>query len=504
MSANTATVEGTTRGTLLVVDGHSLAFRAFFALPVENFSTSAGQATNAVWGFATMLSQVIDAEHPDHLAVAFDVKGGTFRNTMLPQYKGTRDAAPEDLLTQLPLIQRMLTALGVTFIEKPGYEGDDVIGTLASMGDKAGYRTLVLSGDRDAFQLINDNITVLYPGHHFKDLKHMTPDAVVEKYHVTPEQYPDLAALRGETADNIPGVPGVGDGFAAKWINLYGGLDQIIEHADEIGGKKGEALRANIDQVKLNRSVNALVRDLDLGVSIEDLTFGQVDANQLNQLFTRLEFGIRTKNRVLRTFNAGKPTNDPVQQDESGKLEIPQYETVDSPEALESWVQSNLQATNKHLHDEREIAPKTTPSGFAIDHTKKCAQSVARSWVLQVEGESKPGNAAYSSLMIASQGKAIRINHIDRDMASQLQTVLDEHHQSMVVHGYKEQSHLLESVGVALPKPLFDTKLAGYLVHPDFHADTLERAAAHFLDLHIEEQSEGATQGTLGFRRAGR
>ena len=499
MSANTATVEGTTRGTLLVVDGHSLAFRAFFALPVENFSTSAGQATNAVWGFATMLSQVIDAEHPDHLAVAFDVKGGTFRNTMLPQYKGTRDAAPEDLLTQLPLIQRMLTALGVTFIEKPGYEGDDVIGTLASMGDKAGYRTLVLSGDRDAFQLINDNITVLYPGHHFKDLKHMTPDAVVEKYHVTPEQYPDLAALRGETADNIPGVPGVGDGFAAKWINLYGGLDQIIEHADEIGGKKGEALRANIDQVKLNRSVNALVRDLDLGVSIEDLTFGQVDANQLNQLFTRLEFGIRTKNRVLRTFNAGKPTNDPVQQDESGKFEIPQYETVDSPEALEAWVRDNLPMPNGHLHDEREIAPKTTPSGFAIDHTKQCAQSVAHSWVLQVEGESKPGNAAYASLMIAAHDKAIRTNRVDRDMASQLQTVLDEHHQSMVVHGYKEQSHLLESVGVALPKPLFDTKLAGYLVHPDFHADTLEQAAAHFLDLHIEEQSEGATQGTLDF-----
>ena len=474
MNANTATVEGTTRGTLLVVDGHSLAFRAFFALPVENFSTSAGQATNAVWGFATMLSQVIDAEHPDHLAVAFDVKGGTFRNTMLPQYKGTRDAAPEDLLTQLPLIQRMLTALGVTFIEKPGYEGDDVIGTLASMGDKAGYRTLVLSGDRDAFQLINDNITVLYPGHHFKDLKHMTPDAVVEKYHVTPEQYPDLAALRGETADNIPGVP-------------------------EIGGKKGEALRANIDQVKLNRSVNALVRDLDLGVSIEDLTFGQVDANQLNQLFTRLEFGIRTKNRVLRTFNAGKPTNDPVQQDESGKLEIPQYETVDSPEALEAWVRDNLPMPNGHLHDEREIAPKTTPSGFAIDHTKQCAQSVAHSWVLQVEGESKPGNAAYASLMIAAHDKAIRTNRVDRDMASQLQTVLDEHHQSMVVHGYKEQSHLLESVGVALPKPLFDTKLAGYLVHPDFHADTLEQAAAHFLDLHIEEQSEGATQGTLDF-----
>ena len=207
------------RGTLLVVDGHSLAFRAFFALPVENFSTEAGQATNAVWGFATMLSQVIDAERPDRLAVAFDVKGGTFRNQMLPQYKGTREAAPEELLTQLPLIQRMLKALGVTYIEKPGYEGDDVIGTLATLGDRAGYRTLVLSGDRDAFQLIDDNVTVLYPGHHFKDLKHMTPQAVEEKYHVAPAQYPDLAALRGETADNIPGVPGVGDGFAAKWIN---------------------------------------------------------------------------------------------------------------------------------------------------------------------------------------------------------------------------------------------------------------------------------------------
>lgn len=160
---------------------------------------------------------------------------------MLPQYKGTRDAAPEDLLTQLPLIQQMLDALGVTFIEKPGYEGDDVIGTLASMGDEAGYRTLVLSGDRDAFQLINNNITVLYPGHHFKDLKHMTPDAVVEKYHVTPEQYPDLAALRGETADNIPGVPGVGDGFAASGSTCMAGLTKSSSMPTRSVAKKASA-----------------------------------------------------------------------------------------------------------------------------------------------------------------------------------------------------------------------------------------------------------------------
>ena len=192
------------KGTLLVVDGHSLAFRAFFAVSADNFSTRYGQATNSVWGFITMLSQVVRKENPDRLAIAFDVKGGTFRNKMLPQYKGTREAAPQELLSQLPLIQQMLRSLDITYIEKPGYEGDDVIGTLATMGADAGYRTLVLSGDRDAFQLIDDNITVLYPGQHFKDLKQMNAAAVLEKYNVTPKQYPDLAALRGETADNIP------------------------------------------------------------------------------------------------------------------------------------------------------------------------------------------------------------------------------------------------------------------------------------------------------------
>lgn len=497
MSANTPTVEGTSRGTLLVVDGHSLAFRAFFALPVENFSTSSGQATNAVWGFATMLSQVIDAEHPDHLAVAFDVKGGTFRNQMLPQYKGTRDAAPEELLSQLPLIQQMLTALGVTYIEKPGYEGDDVIGTLASMGDQAGYRTLVLSGDRDAFQLINDNITVLYPGHHFKDLKHMTPDAVQEKYHVSPAQYPDLAALRGETADNIPGVPGVGDGFAAKWINQYGGLEQIIEHADEISGKKGEALRENIEQVKLNRSVNALVRDLDLGVSVSDLTFGQVDAGQLDDLFTKLEFGVRTKNRVLKTFNADKPSGD---VHESSKLGLPHVEDVNDPHVVETWVQNHFPVVQEHLHERHERSSNDIPEfGFEIDSSTRCTDKVKQSWTLYAEGTSKPGEASLSALMIAVHGEAIRIDVFSPDMVQCLQRLFDRCHHSMVVHGYKEHAHLLGSIGVELPEPLFDTKLAGYLAHPDFHADTLEQAAAHFLDLHIEAQAEAATQGTLDF-----
>ena len=228
MSESRDDAQTKTRGTLLVVDGHSLAFRAF-RFTGGKFQYSAGQATNAVWGFATMLSQVLDSEKPDHLAVAFDMKGGTFRNEMLPQYKHPR-SAPEDLLTQLPLIQKMLTALGVTYVEKQGYEGDDIIATLAAMGERSGYDTLVLSGDRDAFQLIDERVTVLYPGHHFKDLKHVTPQAVEDKYHVGPAQYPDLAALRGEMRQH-PRRARVGDGFAAKWINQYGGLEGIIEHA---------------------------------------------------------------------------------------------------------------------------------------------------------------------------------------------------------------------------------------------------------------------------------
>lgn len=307
-----------TQQRLLIIDGHSLAFRAYFALDAAHFSTQEGMSTNAIWGFANMLTTVVNDEHPTHIAVAFDVKGGTFRNTLLPQYKGTRDAAPEDLLPQFPYIQQLLTALGITYIEKPGYEGDDIIGTLATMGSKAGIETLVLSGDRDAFQLIDEHVTVLYPGHHFRDLKHMDAQAILEKYKVSPEQYPDLAALRGETADNIPGVPGVGDGFAAKWIAQFGSLNGIIEHKDEITGKKGEALREHVDQVLLNRKVNALVRDLDLGISIDELACTGSDVHALDSVLHTLEFGARTRSKLLKAFPAQTGDHANVDHAEAG------------------------------------------------------------------------------------------------------------------------------------------------------------------------------------------
>lgn len=496
-----------TNETLLVVDGHSLAFRAFFALPVDNFSTSSGQATNAVWGFATMLAQVIDAEKPDHLGVAFDVKGGTFRNEMLPQYKGTREAAPEELLTQLPLIQRMLTALGVTYIEKPGFEGDDVIATLATMGDKAGYHTLVLSGDRDAFQLVDDNVTVLYPGHHFKDLKHMTPQSIIDKYKVTPAQYPDLAALRGETADNIPGVPGVGDGFAAKWINQFGSLDGICEHADEIGGKKGESLRANIDQVKLNRKVNALVRDVDLGVDIEDLTFGTVDVAQIDALFKELEFGPRTKSRVLKTFNTGakasntsgageSTNNEQNEQDSSLDLNLPEPTSITAPEQFDEWVKAH----RVEVKVPGEIADFTVSDyGDGSQRHAICGDAVGHAWTVAAWGDERPGRATAQAIAVATATSAAIVPlPITDTLRAQLARFLKSEHSRTIVHGYKELLYLLGAVDLDMDLPMFDTKLAGYLAQPDFHADSLKQAAEHFLDIHFTE-TEQPSQGTLDF-----
>ena len=502
-----ASVTVPTNETLLVVDGHSLAFRAFFALPVDNFSTSSGQATNAVWGFATMLAQVIDAEKPDHLGVAFDVKGGTFRNEMLPQYKGTREAAPEELLTQLPLIQRMLTALGVTYIEKPGFEGDDVIATLATMGDKAGYHTLVLSGDRDAFQLVDDNVTVLYPGHHFKDLKHMTPQSIIDKYKVTPAQYPDLAALRGETADNIPGVPGVGDGFAAKWINQFGSLDGICEHADEIGGKKGESLRANIDQVKLNRKVNALVRDVDLGVDIEDLTFGTVDVAQIDALFKELEFGPRTKSRVLKTFNTGakasntsgageSTNNEQNEQDSSLDLNLPEPTSITAPEQFDEWVKAH----RVEVKVPGEIADFTVSDyGDGSRRHAVCGDAVGHAWTVAAWGDERPGRATAQAIAVATATSAAIVSlPITDTLRAQLARFLKSEHSRTIVHGYKELLHLLGAVDLDMDLPMFDTKLAGYLAQPDFHADSLKQAAEHFLDIHFTE-TEQPSQGTLDF-----
>ncbi|WP_309648587.1 5'-3' exonuclease H3TH domain-containing protein, partial [Nocardioides sp.] len=254
----------TTRPRLLLLDGHSLAYRAFFALPVENFSTTTGQHTNAVYGFTSMLINVLRDEQPTHLAVAFDVSRQTFRLEQYAEYKAKRNKTPGEFSSQLPLIEEVLDALRIPFLKKDGFEADDIIATLVTQALADDMDVLVLTGDRDALQLVTEHSTVLYPMRGVSDLARMTPQAVETKYGVPPHRYPELAAIVGETSDNLPGVPGVGQGFAAKWINQFDGLDNVIAHADQITGKKGEALREHLGDVMRNRHLNALVRDLDL------------------------------------------------------------------------------------------------------------------------------------------------------------------------------------------------------------------------------------------------
>jgi len=291
------------RPKLLLIDGHSIAYRAFFALPVENFSTVTGQHTNAVFGFTSMLINVLRDENPTHVGVAFDVSRRTFRSEVYADYKANRSKTPDEFSGQLDLVKEVLNALNIVHIEKDGYEADDVIGTLATLAEVAGYDVLICTGDRDTFQLVTDHVTVLYPRKGVSDLARMTPAAVQERYYATPARYPELAALVGESSDNLPGVPGVGPKTAAKWLETYGGLENLVLHASELKGKAGEALQERTEDVLRNRRVNALVCDLDLDISVEDLTRRPWNREATHQLFDGLEFRV-LRDRLLETLPA--------------------------------------------------------------------------------------------------------------------------------------------------------------------------------------------------------
>ena len=291
---------------LLLIDGHSLAYRAFFALPAENFSTRTGQVTNAVYGFTSMLINVLRDEQPDAVAVAFDVSRQTFRSAEYAGYKANRSASPQEFSGQVDLIKEVLAALRVEVVEKPGYEADDVIATLTRQARAQGYEVLVSSGDRDAIQLVDELTTILYPLRGVSELIRLTPQTVLERYGVPPERYSDLAALVGESSDNLPGVPGVGAKTAAKWLDAYGDLDGIVASAPVIKGKVGESLRTHLDQVLLNRRLNRLVDDLDLPVTLDRLTVRSWDREEVHQVFDALEFRV-LRERLFATLSTPEP-----------------------------------------------------------------------------------------------------------------------------------------------------------------------------------------------------
>lgn len=294
---------------LLLIDGHSMAYRAFYALPVDAFTTASGQHTNAVYGFSNMLMTLIKEEKPTHIAVAFDVSRKTFRTEKFPEYKATRSATPDEFRSQIPLIHEVLKAMQINEYSLEGFEADDLLATISKQAVKDGFEVLICTGDRDSFQLVSNEITVLYPKKGVSELARMTPSAVIEKYGLTPEQYPDFAALRGDPSDNLPSIPGVGEKTAAKWIVEYGSLSELIRNIDQVGGKVGDSLRANINSVIRNHELTHLVSDVSLNYKMGDLAWKDFDIDALRSIFAKLEF------RSLLAKLPGKSESAPVAVD---------------------------------------------------------------------------------------------------------------------------------------------------------------------------------------------
>ncbi|HEX7104388.1 MAG TPA: DNA polymerase I [Acidothermaceae bacterium] len=313
---------------LLLVDGHSIAYRAFFALPVENFATTTGQPTNAVYGFTSMLINLLRDEQPTHVGVAFDVSRQSFRSETFADYKANRSATPNEFKGQVSLIQEVLAALAIPVIQVEGYEADDVIATLSTQAEADAIDVLICTGDRDAFQLVSDRVTVLYPRKGVSDMARMTPAAVEERYGLTPAQYPDYAALRGDPSDNLPSIPGVGEKTAAKWIREYGSLSALVDRVDEVPGKAGNVLREHLASVLLNRRLTELVRDVPLGVGPHDLHLGQWDREAVHRVFDTLQFRV-LRERLYATLAAPEPEAEAGFAVEGGQL---------GPDEMAAWL----------------------------------------------------------------------------------------------------------------------------------------------------------------------
>ena len=452
--------ETSTRPRLLLLDGHSLAYRAFFALPVENFSTTTGQHTNAVFGFTSMLINVLRDEQPTHIGVAFDKSRQTFRLAEYPEYKAKRNKTPDEFSSQLPLINEVLDALRIRHLSLDGFEADDIIATLVTEALADDMDVLILTGDRDSLQLVTEHSTVLYPMRGVSELARMTPEAVEAKYGVPPHRYPELAAIVGETSDNLPGVPGVGPGFAARWINEYDGLDNVITHADKITGKKGEALRDHLGDVIRNRRLNALVRDLDLELTPADLEAQSWDRDLVHTLFDSLEF------RVLRD------------------------------RLLESW--------------DVQDAALVDDSGFQLDGVRLGAGEV-NDWLDTHAGpQTRTGVTAQGSwgagsgelrgvALAAADGQAAWVDatEITPEDDAALMTWLGEPDRAKVLHDAKGPMLALAARGWPLHGLVSDTALAAYLVRPDQRSYDLADLTLRYLKRELKQGADDDDQLSL-------
>jgi DNA polymerase-1 len=453
-------VTDSSKPTLLVVDGHSLAFRAFYALPVDNFSTKDGQHTNGVYGFLSMFVNLLKAENPSHVAVAFDTSRVSFRTREYAEYKANRSETPPEFSGQIPLLQECLRAMGVTVLQKEDIEADDILATLSTQGAEEGFRVLVCSGDRDTIQLVTDDVTLLYPNvQGVSQLKRYDPETVMERYGVPPAQYPEIAALVGETSDNLPGVPKVGEKTAVKWLTQYGSLDEVLAHADEIKGVVGGNLREHLDDVRRNRTLNRLLRDVELPVRPEDLRLAPLDAQAVRDVFARLEFRTLLP-RVFEATGAADTSSEPV-----ADAHAPVATEADGP-TLAAWVAA-------------------------------AAGDVGVTLVAHGGGISRIGLAQTDAAIEADWTDAVA-DALREWLASDAPKVL---------HDAKPQAKSLRRAGLSLGGVTMDTLLAGWLVRPSFPDKTLANLVERYLGEKLPEadpnqlvpENDGATPGQLSW-----
>jgi DNA polymerase-1 len=444
------------RDRLLLLDGHSLAYRAFFALPVENFSTTDGQPTNAVYGFTSMLINVLRDEQPTHIAVAFDRSEPTFRHEQYVEYKAGRQKTPDEFRSQVSLIFEVLDALRIPRLSVAGFEADDIIATLSVQATRAGLRTLIVTGDRDAFQLVNDDVTILYPVRGVSELSRMDPAAVEAKYGVPPERYRELAALVGESSDNLPGVPGVGPKTAAKWLAKYGDLDTLVARVDEIKGKAGDNLREHLAGVLRNQQINKLDTEVGLELTPPQLTMGQWDRDEIHTLFDSLQFRV-LRERLYSSISAAEP-----EADEGFEVELDALE----PGALGAWLEANA--------GER--------TGIAV----------TGSW--------GRGTGEVTALALASKkGPAVHIDPAEliEDDERALAAYLADTARPKAIHEAKGPMLALAARGMRLEGVTSDTALAAYLALPGQRTFDLADLVLRYLHRELRSETEDTGQLTL-------
>ncbi|MEU7815747.1 DNA polymerase I [Pseudonocardia sp. NPDC049154] len=464
---------------LLLLDGHSLAYRAFFALPAENFRTGTGQTTNAVYGFTSMLINQLRDEQPTHLAVAFDVSRKTFRAERYADYKANRTTTPDDFRGQVDLIKEVLRALNIPVFAVEGFEADDIIATLATQAEAQGFEVLITTGDRDAFQLVTDNVTVLYPKRGVSDLGRIDPAEVDKRYGLTPTQYPDFAALRGDPSDNLPNIPGVGEKTAAKWVREFGSLGELTDRVDEVKGKAGDALRANLANVLMNRQLTELVRDVPLDSVPAELEVRPWDRDAVHRLFDELEFRV-LRERLFATLQSAEPEAESGFDVQGGTI---------APGTVRTWLA-------EHARDGRRVG--VAFSGVAGGITERDFTGIA----LATGEPTLEDRAGLDSRPPAEAGVPVAgyvdVRLLEPDDEAALGEWLADPAVPKASHDVKAVLHGLRARGWTLAGLTSDTALAAYLARPGQRSFDLADLALRYLRRELAmEGGEGDGQLSL-------